>query len=119
MSRYTQSNHKQRIVGRYKDLFILTKIRCFSQKQYLKRRSKIQQSNSYSKLTNYNREFMRGMEEIFIDNLYRNDLIFCYDYKSKRYRTDSKEYKELSPKEVADNSTFYGHCYRKNLSMHY
>ena len=120
MSRYTtQSNHKQCIVNRYKDLFGLTRSYLWSQKEYLDRRSKIQDSNSYKRLTEYNREYMRGMETMFFDNLYRYDLIFCYDYDGRRYRIDSAEYKALSPKEVCDSNTFNGHCWRKDLTKVY
>jgi hypothetical protein len=119
MARYTQLNHKNRIKNRYHSLFSLTKAYCFSQAEYLKRRSEIQETNSYQRLTIYNREFMRGMEEIFFHELYQNDLIFCYDYQGKRYAIDSAEYKALSPKEVADNNTFCGHCYRKDLTKAY
>lgn len=119
MARYTQLNHKQRVVQRYKSLFCLTGIYHFSQKQYLDRREEIQKSNSYQRLTFYNREFMRGMEEMFFAELYRNDLVFCYDYQGKRYAIDSTEYKAISPKEICDNHTFKGHCYRKDLTKCY
>ena len=119
MVRFTQLNHKQRVVSRYKDLFSMMKIYHLTQKQYLDRRSKIQESNSYQRLTNYNREFMRGMEEMFFACLYRYCLIFCYDYQGKRYAINSKEYKKLSPKDVVDHSTFNGHCYRDDLSKCY
>ena len=116
MARYTQLNHKERIVNQFKSLFCLTRTYYFSQKQYLERRGKIQESNSYKRLTQYNREFMRGMEEMFNAKLYRNDLVFCYDYQGKRYAIDSTEYKAISPKEICDNHTFKGHCYRKDLT---
>ena len=62
---------------------------------------------------------MRGMESVFIDSLYRYDLVFCYDYNGKRYRIDSTEYKKLSPKDVCDSSTFHGHCWKKDLTKEY
>jgi hypothetical protein len=62
---------------------------------------------------------MRGMEEMFVTELYRNNLVFCYDFQGKRYQIDSVEYKKLSPKDVADYSTFHGHCYRKDLTKCY
>ena len=119
MARYTQLNHKQRIVNRYKSLFCLVITYLYSQEQYLDRRSAIQQSNSYQRLTQYNREFMRGMEEMFTSELYRNNLVFCYDYRGRRYAIDSAEYKLLSPKDIADHNTFCGHCYRADLSKCY
>lgn len=119
MARYTQLNHKQRIISRYKDLFSITKAYHITQKRYLDRREEIQQSNSYQRLTNYNREFMRGMEEMFFVCLYRYHLVFCYDYQGKRYAIDSTEYKAFSPKDIADHNTFCGHCYRDDLSKCY
>jgi hypothetical protein len=115
----TQLNHKQRVVNRYKDLFGTTKAFYFSQKEYLKRRHDIQTGNSYRRLTIYNREFMRGMEEMFFANLYRYDLIHCYDYQGKRYAIDTPEYKALNPCEVSENNTFHGHCWRKDLNKQY
>ena len=119
MGQYTQLNHRQTIENRYKDLFNLTRSCCLSQRSYLDRRRTIQESNAYQRLTVYNREYMRGMESMFFLRLYQDDLIFCYDYQEKRYAIDTAEYKTLSPKEVADNSTFHGHCYRKDLTKAY
>ncbi len=119
MARFTQLNHKEAVKNQYKNLFRQTRMYLLSQKDYLEYRSKIQESNSYKRLTQYNREFMRGMEEVHRDNLYQTDLVFCYDYKGKRYAIDSIEYKAISPSEICENHTFKGHCYRKDLNKCY
>lgn len=119
MGQYTQLNHKQYIENKYKSLFCMARIYHYSQKEYLVRRSKIQATNSYQRLTQYNREFMRGTESMFFDDLYRNHLVFCYDYQGKRYRIDSVEYKALSPQLVCENSTFHGYCWKDNLEKAY
>ena len=122
MARYTQLNHKTRIKQQYRDLFSRVVSFKLSHKQYLEYRSKIQSTNSYKRLTNYNRDYIRGMEELFLDQLtghyfgQKPPIVFCYDIDGVRYDTTTKEYKAISPCRVNTDHTFKGHCWKDDTS---
>ena len=122
MARFTQLNHKKRVQSQYRDLF--GSVVCFkiSHKDYLNRRAKIQSRNSYNKLTNYNREYIRGMEELFLDTLtghlfgQKPPIVFCYDIGGVRYDISTKEYKAIDPCRINSEHTFSGFCWKVDTS---
>jgi hypothetical protein len=119
MGQNTQFNHRETIVSAYRYLFHCTEFYCFTQEEYLAKRKNIRSRNSYKRLTIYNQEYLRGMERMFFFNLYKDKLIYCYDFEGKRYRIDSADYKKLSPCDVSKSATWGGHCWKKDISKHY
>jgi len=77
--RNTQYNHKQNCIRRVKDLISKSVIYGFTHEKILEERQKdLFDFNSWKRLTEANKEYIRGYFEASIDHLYRFDLIWLH-----------------------------------------
>jgi hypothetical protein len=106
----TQYNHWQRAKSALSDLYMSAKIYRLTHAQILERRSKLFESNSYRRLTTYYVGYMRGLDDAYMADIWRNHVVWMLGPKSGPTRQVHTEWtEEMSTLCRTPGALFGGH----------
>lgn len=116
MGQSTSFNRFMRMRERVKSSLSILRECKGTHQSYLDARKRLQETKDYMRLTIAQKEYLRGMEEMAMDELYRHYLVFTYIVDDVRLAINSPEYKAAVNYQTLDSSTG-AHAWLPDLAL--